>query len=322
MRNFHQPGNSLTLPAPVGGIAAGDPYQLGQLFGVAANTAAQGDDFDLELDGVFELPKPAGEVWETGELLYWDPVNFVVTRAGGALLFIGAAPAPAAISDTVALVRLNSVAAALVEEQSLLLRTADDAGLAALNATLTPSDTGKLVLVASRSGQGPQLLHVEGSTTIPLIGLSATVSIELDEPSGVAVPIGVGQKLNLADAAGAGLRFGFPEGSWDFTDSELTFPANGYVRHALTVLFDFSGTAALTFALERWDGMAWVDAGRLIVQEVSQTITPYQLAGFRPFDVQAGQKYRLVVWHSANATRTLTVYYLSWVTNYVFSTIP
>lgn len=42
MKNFVQPGEVLTVPAPAGGVASGAGVKLGVLFGVAQGAAAEG----------------------------------------------------------------------------------------------------------------------------------------------------------------------------------------------------------------------------------------------------------------------------------------
>lgn len=72
MRNFVQHGDTVTLPAPVGGVVSGGGYLIGTLFGVAAQSAPEGETFDLEVKGVFDLPKAAGANFATGAPVYWD----------------------------------------------------------------------------------------------------------------------------------------------------------------------------------------------------------------------------------------------------------
>jgi predicted RecA/RadA family phage recombinase len=106
MRNYVQPGDVLTLTAPVGGVLSGTGYKIGQLFVVAAADAEAGEPFEGQLTGVFDLPKATGSAWTEGELLYWDNSADNVTDTVGDQL-IGTAAAAAAPGAPVGRVRLN-----------------------------------------------------------------------------------------------------------------------------------------------------------------------------------------------------------------------
>lgn len=112
LKNFIQPGNTLTLTAPAA-LAAGDGFLVGSIFAVAAGAAESGADVEGVLVGVFSLPKATGtgSGWSQGTKLYWDP-----TAAGGAKVTatadtdsvsIGVAAADAADGSATAAVRLN-----------------------------------------------------------------------------------------------------------------------------------------------------------------------------------------------------------------------
>jgi predicted RecA/RadA family phage recombinase len=104
MKNFIQPGKTVTLPAP-GAVKSGDGVHVDHLFGVAAYDAVQGADVEVALEGVFELPKAAGVV-SPGELIYWSGTNCATDVVSGHVL-IGAAVAAAGSGATTVRVRLN-----------------------------------------------------------------------------------------------------------------------------------------------------------------------------------------------------------------------
>ena len=56
MKNFVQPGNTITLTAPYA-VASGDGLLVGSIFGVAAGTAASGEPIETALVGVFDITK-------------------------------------------------------------------------------------------------------------------------------------------------------------------------------------------------------------------------------------------------------------------------
>lgn len=100
MQNFIQKGESLTVTAPAA-VSAGDGVKVGQLFGVAINDAASGDDVVIVREGVFNLPKKGTDDISQGDLLYWDNSNkyLTLTSASG-LLIVGVAVADAGTSAT------------------------------------------------------------------------------------------------------------------------------------------------------------------------------------------------------------------------------
>ena len=79
MRNFIQPGETITLVAPAE-VKSGDVVVVGGLAGVAATDAAEGAEVETQLVGVFELPKGA-DVLAAGALVCWDGAK-VVAAAG------------------------------------------------------------------------------------------------------------------------------------------------------------------------------------------------------------------------------------------------
>lgn len=107
MKNFVQPGDMLTLIAPSGGVVSGTPYQIGQLFVVAATTAAVGDEFEGVTRGVFDVPKVSAQAWTAGALVYWDDVAKNVTTTVGSNLKIGVAVQAAANPSATGRVLLN-----------------------------------------------------------------------------------------------------------------------------------------------------------------------------------------------------------------------
>lgn len=111
MKNFVQPGNTITAIAPVGGINSGDGMLFGTLFGVAATTQAGGAEVEITLEGVFDLPKATGAI-SAGALVYWDAVTGEVTTTDTGNVLIGAATEAAASGAATARVRLNGVAIA------------------------------------------------------------------------------------------------------------------------------------------------------------------------------------------------------------------
>lgn len=81
MRNFIQPGRTVTIPAP-SNVVSGQFVGVGQLFGVSASDAASGAPMDLVTEGVFELPKESAAVLTVGAYAYWNGAALDVESTG------------------------------------------------------------------------------------------------------------------------------------------------------------------------------------------------------------------------------------------------
>ena len=106
MKNFVSEGDNVTIPAPTGGVVSGQCVLVGSLFGVAGTTAAAGDNFVLEVEGIFDLPS-AAVAFTVGALAYWDAAASLVTSVKTGNTVIGVAVAASAATDGVVRVKLN-----------------------------------------------------------------------------------------------------------------------------------------------------------------------------------------------------------------------
>lgn len=109
MKNFRREGNSNSVPAPSGGVVAGDGVLVGSLFGIAAIDAADGESVEIACVGVFEMKKTSAQAWTVGAKVYWDSTNKVVTTTASGNSLIGVAVGAAANPSATGLVRLNGV---------------------------------------------------------------------------------------------------------------------------------------------------------------------------------------------------------------------
>lgn len=107
MKNYIQPGNTLTIPAPAGGVVSGAVVISGSLIGVAAADATEGDDVALATEGVYELAKTSAQAWTLGAKIYWDETNSVATTVDTDNTLIGIAAAAAANPSAVGLVKIG-----------------------------------------------------------------------------------------------------------------------------------------------------------------------------------------------------------------------
>ncbi len=90
MKNFIQPGNTVTLTAPYA-VAPGDGLLVGAIFGVASTASANGEAVEAVLAGVFDLKKTASQAWSVGDKVYWDNTAKETTKTATSNTLIGVA---------------------------------------------------------------------------------------------------------------------------------------------------------------------------------------------------------------------------------------
>lgn len=112
MNNFVQPGDSVTLIAPSGGVTAGVPKQIGQLLVVPAVTALVGVSFVGKVTGVFTVTKVGSQAWTQGAVVYWDESNdrFTTVATGNFRAGIAVTAVGSGAGETTGVVRLDGVA--------------------------------------------------------------------------------------------------------------------------------------------------------------------------------------------------------------------
>jgi len=108
MKNYVQPGNTITLAAPYA-VASGDGLLVGAIFGVATGAAASGDNVEAGLVGVYDLAKAPSQAWSVGAKVYWDNTNrrCTTTASGNTLIGVATEAVPGGAGDVVGRVRLN-----------------------------------------------------------------------------------------------------------------------------------------------------------------------------------------------------------------------
>ena len=108
MRNYIQPGNTITLTAPYA-VTSGGGLLVGAIFGVATADATQGKEVEAGLVGVFDLTKTATQAWGVGDKVHWDDTNKVATKTatGNTLIGVAVAAVGGTAAETTGRVRLN-----------------------------------------------------------------------------------------------------------------------------------------------------------------------------------------------------------------------
>lgn len=107
MKNFIQPGDTVTVTTPAGGVVSGDGVLIGALFGVAAFTAPENAPLEIMTEGVFELPKAPVEALSAGDKAYFNPATKTVGAQTQGLPWVGVVTQGAPGSASAVRVRLN-----------------------------------------------------------------------------------------------------------------------------------------------------------------------------------------------------------------------
>ena len=118
MKNYVQPGNTITLTAPYA-VTSGDGLLIGSIFGVAAGTAAVGEAVEAALTGVYDLKKVASQAWAAGDKVYWDNTAREATKT---TLIVELATESLADLDEV-IRRIRNIDGVMTSETNLLLST-------------------------------------------------------------------------------------------------------------------------------------------------------------------------------------------------------
>lgn len=108
MKAYVQPGKSLTLPAPAGGVLSGQGVLIGALFGIAQYDAVEGAEVEILTEGVVEIPKTSALQIDVGDRLFWDATNKVVNKTATAQVCVGAAVSAAANPSTSVRIKLGA----------------------------------------------------------------------------------------------------------------------------------------------------------------------------------------------------------------------
>ncbi len=112
MKNFIQRGDVITVTAPTGGVTSGQDVLVGNLFGVVAMTAAEGESVEIATLGVYELPKLVSAVIAAGARVAWDNTAKQVVLPGTGVVPIGIATIAAGNGVATVRVRLDGIGTA------------------------------------------------------------------------------------------------------------------------------------------------------------------------------------------------------------------
>lgn len=106
MKNFVQRGDTLTIPAPAA-VLSGGVVIAGSIAGVANGDADIGEPVDVDVVGVFELPKVSALAIAVGDIVYWDATAGLTNKTAAANTKLGVAIEAAANPSATVKVRLS-----------------------------------------------------------------------------------------------------------------------------------------------------------------------------------------------------------------------
>lgn len=107
MKNFIQPGDTLTVAAPYD-VASGGGVLVGKLFGIAAFSAKSGEPVEIKRKGVFSHAKTSAQAWTVGADIYWDDTAKVFTTTTTSNTLVAKAAEVAANPSDAGIVVLNA----------------------------------------------------------------------------------------------------------------------------------------------------------------------------------------------------------------------
>lgn len=105
MKNHVQRGDTLTIPATAA-VQSGGVVVAGAIVGVANGDAASGIPVDVDVTGVFNLPKVSALAIAVGDVVYWDATAGLVTKTASGNSKMGYASEAAANPSASVNVRL------------------------------------------------------------------------------------------------------------------------------------------------------------------------------------------------------------------------
>jgi predicted RecA/RadA family phage recombinase len=179
---------------PAAAVEAGAIVDLGELLGVAELAIGAGALGALAIEGEFNVVKSGstGPVFAVGDAVFWDTVNSLAVRTGGAgCLYLGTCTYAAGASETVVRTKLMPHNLAGVMADMLW----EDVSLAGGSKTLDIQDCGKVMNVTTG--------HAANVVTLPAIAAGFSFCVRCGTTGQrVAVSPNASDKLMGADLAG------------------------------------------------------------------------------------------------------------------------
>lgn len=160
-RTFIQPGDTLSLTAPSGGVTAGTPVLIGSLLVIPQSSVAETLPFEGMVVGVHSLAKTSAQAWTEGQKIHWNTGTSKADSDGTTGPVIGVAVAVADNPSATGVVRLNGVAPTTSEGMQGVI-----ADLAAITSGDAPSEAEHNLIVAKVNAI-LAMLRVRGDIATP-----------------------------------------------------------------------------------------------------------------------------------------------------------
>lgn len=105
-KNYIQPGDTLTIPAPAA-VQSGGVVIAGDIKGIAQGDAISGAPVDVATRGVWELPKVAANAFTLGAKVYFNSTDALATTTASGNTLLGVAVEAAAADTATVKLRLS-----------------------------------------------------------------------------------------------------------------------------------------------------------------------------------------------------------------------
>ena len=119
MRNFIENGTTIDYQVSGEAVKSGQLVVVGNMVGVAISNGEDGDTIALKAEGVFALPKAAGEI-NQGAAVYWDNSAKNITTTDADNTFVGIAWAKASSATSEVAVKINVGSGAATASMSVM----------------------------------------------------------------------------------------------------------------------------------------------------------------------------------------------------------
>jgi predicted RecA/RadA family phage recombinase len=72
MKNYVSNGKTIPYTPSGDDVASGQAILVGDILGVAVADIADGEEGELALEGVFNVPKKSTDTFDAGQIVFWD----------------------------------------------------------------------------------------------------------------------------------------------------------------------------------------------------------------------------------------------------------
>ena len=109
MNNYVQRGDTVTHTVAGAAVVSGQVLLTGSILGICATSQEIGEEVELQVVGVFSVPKKSADTPAAFAKAYWDDTNKEVTTTASTHKILGVFTEAVAAGVLVASVRLNGI---------------------------------------------------------------------------------------------------------------------------------------------------------------------------------------------------------------------